>query len=96
MAKAIVLEKYKEEIKVLFNFDFSTHPNILAGQTLQGASVTAEPNDLTIGTAVINGAVVQAPFTGGESGRTYTVVCECTTNVATTLIRIEGNLYVKK
>ncbi|TKS58762.1 MAG: hypothetical protein EWM72_02762 [Nitrospira sp.] len=100
MALEIVLEKYDVENKVLLDFDFTTHPNIVAGQTITGTPVITltSASEITVGTPVVNGTgtIVQAAFSGGTGKKDYAVVCTADTNIAGTKIAIRGVLRVLK
>jgi hypothetical protein len=63
----------------LYHFDFSRFSELLAGEAILTAEVTAD-DDLAIGTPVINGPLVQARISGGEEGATYEVACAVTTS----------------
>jgi hypothetical protein len=99
MGLEITLEKYDIENKVLFNFDFTEHPNIVAGQTLSGTASIAvtPPGEVTVGAPVIGSSnkIVQAEFSGGLADKTYIVRCDSPTSQSGALVTVCGKLRVK-
>ena len=87
-----------------YQFDFSQFPEITGGETLQSVvstvtvsavnPATVAASTLTqVGNCTIAGSKVNARFSGGTAGATYTLICSTTTNNGNVLNCV-GNLYV--
>jgi hypothetical protein len=74
-------------------FDFSSEPEIRAGATITGATVTTPGTGLTIGTVAVSGGRVQVPLSAGTDKTRYVLKCAATTNTGKLLVRF-GRLYV--
>lgn len=61
-----------------FSADFGLQ--LVSGETITNATVTAEPAGLTIGQPSIAGAVVTVWVGGGSNGTTYSVLYAITTS----------------
>lgn len=98
------LEKHADGDEV-FQFTFTKHSAILAGQTIASITdITATPvkyeegvvpDAITISSKVVNaaGTKVQARYSGGTSRVTYEIECHCLTNQAVPIVK-HGLLYV--
>jgi len=82
---ATTLLKYNTEIRT-FAFNYEEMPEIVAGQTLASATITATPAGLTIGTPSISGGKVFFVVTGGTAGVTYDIQCLATTSSGSKLL----------
>jgi hypothetical protein len=93
---------------ILFVFDFSRFPELVAGETLSSPSVPAV-SGLTIGSPTVtvadqvvfsNGQVVaagqgvQVTVSGGTASTTYAIECHCTTSGGATRV-IKGSIVVE-
>lgn len=75
-------------------WNFATFPEIVAGEEIESAEVTATPSGLTIAASTVDGDRVRARITGGTAGVTYDVKCIATTDVGSE-IGIRGTLKVE-
>jgi hypothetical protein len=93
---------------ILYVFDFSRFPELVAGETLSSPSIPAV-SGLTIGTPTVtvadqvvfsNGQVVEAgqgvqvTVSGGTAATTYSLECHCTTSGGATRV-IKGSIVVE-
>ena len=92
--------------ELVYEFDFSQEPEIVAGQTIASiTSVTSEvvlnwykagtPTALSLGTPGISGSKVLVNLTGGHPGYSYLMTCVVQTSLAKKPVRT-GVLYVQR
>lgn len=87
MAVIQTLELVSGETRT-YSFDFSLMPEIATdGDTLSsGASVTASPSGLTLGSASISGNAVTCQISGGTANTVYALSASVTTSGGSTLV----------
>lgn len=66
----------------IYTFDFAALEELVAGQTISSATVTAAPSGLTIGSPSVVGATVRADISGGTAGVGYILTVTITTNAS--------------
>ena len=93
------LIKHPDEVR-LYDFDFSAMPEIIAGDTINGlVAITSTrfngSGSLTIGSGIINGALVQFTIGSGNDGDEFLLECKVSTLAGRTLVGC-GNLDIRK
>lgn len=78
----------------LYDFNFATFSELVAGQTISSPSVVSSPSGLTVGSPTVSSALVQVRLSGGTAGTDYSVTCSVTTSGSSTLT-IVGILKVR-
>jgi hypothetical protein len=78
---------YKTEYEVKFyNFDFAAE--LETGETIDTADAAISPTGPTLGSATINGSVVQVKVTGGSAPASHLITVQVTTSAGES---IEGS-----